>query len=135
MTVLNLQVRLTDVAAVDNYDSSCVQQADIVEFANQTGYLDLVGFANNSATTPSCTPASSTIQRILLSQSNTSASVSNFFLTKNIPQPAAPAASEIIVSIDYNRTNASTAENKTLSEIENDADYKDAKLVVESMSY
>lgn len=123
------------VAAVGNDDGNCVQQADPVTFNNQTAYLDLVGFANTNAVPPSCTPASSTIQSVVLSKSSTLANVSNFFLTKNIPQPAAPSSSEIVVDIDYNAPNGTGTNNKTLSAIESDADYKDAKLVVASMSY
>jgi hypothetical protein len=124
-----------DVAAIDNYDGNCVQQADAVTFDKQTAYLDFVGFANTNAVPPSCSPASSTIQSVLLSKSSTLANVSNFFLTKNISQPAAPSASEIVVDIDYNAPNGAGTNNKTLSAIESNTDYKDAKLVVNSMSY
>lgn len=124
-----------NVAAVDNYDGNCVQEADPVSFVGQTAYLDLVGFANINTAPPSCSPASSTIQSILLSKSNTAANVYSFFLTKNIPQPTAPSASEIIVHIDYSAPNGKGTNNKTLSEIENGINYKDAKLVVESMMY
>ena len=125
-----------DVAAVGNADGNCVQQADPVTFAGQTAYLDLVGFANTSAVPPSCSPASSTIQSVILSKSSTNASATNFFLTKNIPQPVAPSASEIVVDIiDHNAPNGTGSTSKTLSEIESDTDYKDAKLVVNSMSY
>ena len=123
------------VAAVGNYDGNCVQQADSVTFAGQTAYLDLVGFANTNTVPPSCSPASSTIQSVILSKSSTDASATNFFPTKNIPQPTTPSASEIVVYIDYNAPNGTGATNKTLSEIESDTDYKDAKLVVDSMSY
>lgn len=123
-----------DVAAAGN-NQNCVQQAAPVTFDNQTAYLDLVGFANTNADPPSCTPASSTIESVILSKSSTSSAATNFFLTKNIPQPAAPSASEIIVDIDYDGPNGRTSNNKTISRIEADTDYKDAKLVVASMSY
>ena len=123
------------VAAVGNYDGNCVQQSNSVTFAGQTAYLDLVGFANTNAVPPSCSPASSTIQSVILSKSSTNAKVTNFFHTKNIPQPTAPSASEIVVDIDYNAPNGTGTTNKTLSEIEGDTDYIDAKLVVDSMTY
>jgi hypothetical protein len=116
-----------DVAAIDNYDGNCVQQADPVTFASHSAYLDLVGIANTNAVPPSCSPASSTIQEVLLSQSSSTANVSNFFLTKDIPQPAAPATAEIVVQVDYNGPNGSTTGNKTISDIENDTDYKRRK--------
>ena len=94
-----------------------------------------MGFANTNADPPSCTPASSTIQSVILSKSSTNANATNFFLTKNIPQPAAPSASEIVVDIDYNAPNGTGTTNKTISQIESDTDYKDAQLVVASMSY
>lgn len=123
------------VAAVDNYDGNCVQQADSVTFNKTSAYLDLTGFANTNAVPPSCSPASATIQAVVLSQSKTDAGVSNFFLTKNIAQPSAPSASEIVVDIDYDAPNGNGTNSKTITEIENDTDYKDAKLVVDSMTY
>ena len=114
----------------------CVQQSDSVTFAGQKAYLDFEGFSNTNTTPPSCSPTSSTIRQVLLSNSSTTDNANDFFLTKNIPQPAASSVSQIVVSIDYHGPNGSnTNNNKTMSQIESDTDYKDAELVVNSMSY
>lgn len=121
-----------DVSAIDNYNGSCVNQADSVTFNNQTAYLDLVGFDNTAAVPPSCTPASSTIQEVVLSGSSKAANPTNFLPTKNISN------SNIVVDIDYfgpNGSNNTPSNAKTISYIENDSNYKDAILVIKSMSY
>ncbi len=125
------------ISSIQNYDGNCVQKADQVTFDGQSAYLDLVGFANINTAPPSCTPASSTIQRVLLSKNSSTANTTDFFLTKNIAQPTAQyQSSSIIVLIDYNGPNGSnTSSNLSFSQIENNADYKLAKHVIDSMSY
>jgi hypothetical protein len=124
-----------DMASIENYDGNCVNQADDISFSGQSAFLDLIGFANNSTSAPSCTPASPDIQAVVLSNNSSSANQSSLFLTKNIQQPATPSESRIIVAIDFNGPKGSNKHYKTSTEIESNNSYRQAKLVIESMSY
>ncbi len=118
------------VSAINNYSGNCNSQADPVTFDNQSAYLDLntvTQFNSND-----CAPASNptTIGQIILSNSSSEAYPTNFLPTKNI------ARSTIVVVADYNGPNfAKQNIYQTISYIENDTNYKDAKLIVDSMSY
>jgi outer membrane murein-binding lipoprotein Lpp len=120
------------ISAISNPSANCIAQADKVTFNNQPAYLDLETVAQS---TSSCTPVSSppTIDRILLSDSSQDTAHNNFFPTKNLTTGSSPA---IIVNIDYDGPSFTNPHNnKTVSFIENDVNYMDAKLVVDSMSY
>lgn len=99
--------------------NSQLEQADPVTFNGNHAYLDAIG-------------SSSTISEIRLSSSSTDAS--KFFPTKNITTNA--SNSRVIVSIDYRGPNGSYPNHpQSLSYINGDVNYKDAKLVIESMHY
>jgi hypothetical protein len=116
------------------YDSNCVVQADPVTFDGQKAYLDMIGYATNNFPPTDCVPvgditSSNTVTQVLLSSSSSSV---NYFNAKNISN------SSVILEMDFwgpNGSNNSVSNNTTISYIENDADYKDVKLVVDSMIY
>jgi hypothetical protein len=99
-----------------------VVQADSVTFAGQPAFLDL--WTDEGA-------GSNSIYSIWLSQSSTQAG--DFFPSKNITFNA--PNSRVVALIDYNAPNAAHFTNEPLSYVENDINYKDAKLIIDSMSY
>jgi hypothetical protein len=112
-----------DVSAVGfPYGGSSVVQADPITFAGQSGYIDL--WTDDGS-------GSSSIYSMWLSQSSTQAH--DFFPSKNITENA--SNSYVVALMDYKAPNATSFTNEPLSYVENDANYKDAKLIISSMTY
>jgi Tfp pilus assembly protein PilE len=112
-----------DVSAVGfPYGGSRVVQADPVTFAGHPGYIDLW---TDEGTT------SGSIYSMWLSQSNTQAG--DFFPSKNIKENV--SNSSFVALMDYQAPSSTSFTNESLSYVENDVNYKDAKLVIDSMSY
>ncbi len=122
----NFQMTIGAGAAVSAvnapYGGDTVVQADPITFAGQSAYMDLWTDEGSG---------SSSIYSIWLSQSSTQAG--DFFPSKNISFNA--SNSSVVVLMDYNAPNATHFTNEPLSYVESDTNYKDAKLIVSSMTY
>jgi hypothetical protein len=99
-----------------------VVQADPTTFLGQLAYMDLW---TDEGTT------SGSIYSIWLSQS--SAQAGDFFPSKNITFSA--SNSRVVVLMHYEAPGATNFTTEPLSYVENDTNYKDAKLIISSMSY
>lgn len=109
------------VSAV-NVGSGPIGQATVVTFAGRTAYLDDI-ITGGAKTRP--------VYEITMSR--TASAASDFFATKNIAFNA--ANSRILVKMDYWGANDDTSRTEPLSYVQNDVNFKNAKLVVDSMSY
>lgn len=104
------------------FGGATVVQADPITFAGQSGFIDLwtdEGSGSNS------------VYSMWLSQS--SSQVSSFFPSKHITQNA--SNSSVVALMDYKAPNDTNFTNEPLSYVVNDTNFKDAKLLIQSMHY
>lgn len=122
----NFQMTIGAGAAVSDagfpFGGSYVVQADPITFLGKPGYIDLWTDEGNTSTS---------IYSMWVSSSSTQAH--DFFPSKNIKPNA--SNSYVVVLMDYQAPSATNFTNEPLSYVEADPNFKDAKLIISSMTY